>query len=313
MAASTVTPRAVPTSFVHQMIARHPVAAFLVLAYGLSWLIYIPPFLSTSGIGLLPVELSVLPFNLLATVFGLTLSAYLVTRVTGGREGVRALRCRYTHWRVGIGWHLLAIFALPLLSLLGASLWLGPGPLAAFAGQWDLLFSVFLVNALVNVVLINLWEEGAWMGFLLPRLQARWGPLASSALVGAAMALFHVPLIFIVGGVSDQRVSPDRYWFYIVFLFGLTPVVRVLMTWLWNSTRGSVIVVALFHGAYNTTNGEKFTPVFVPGDTLWVYGVYAALALIVVVLTRGRLAYRSESATEPVLASRPIEEAPSRA
>ena len=298
----TATEQPVPTSSVGRLIQRHPVAAFLALVYGISWPLYVPSFLSRSGIGLLPFDLNVQYFNILATVFGLTLSAYIVTRVTQGREGVRELRRRYTRWRVRIHWYLLALFALPIAALLGASLWLGTGPLETFADRWELLFTAFLPAALANVALVNLWEEGGWTGFLLPRLQQRWGPLVSSLLVGVAMALYHVPLIFIVGGVSDERVSPDRYWFYFVFLFVLTMPVRVLMTWLWNGTRGSVIIVALLHGAFNTTNGEKFTPKFVPNDPtngLWVYAVYIVLALLAIALTRGRLAYRADATRRP--------------
>ncbi len=55
-------------------------------------------------------------------------------------------------------------------------------------------------------------------------------------------------------------------------------------------------VVALLHGAFNTTTGQKFLPEFVRGDTLWVYGVYTVLALIVIALTRGRLAYTADDA-----------------
>ncbi len=209
--ARTTTTHPVPTSSVGRLIYRHPVAAFLGMVYGLSWIIYIPPFLSRSGIGLLPFELNVLLFNLIAAIFGITLSAYIVTRVTQGKEGVRELRRRYTHWRVGIHWYLLALFAPPLTALLGASLWLGTGPLAAFADRWHLLFTTFVPYALLNVVLINICEEGGWTGFLLPRLQERWGPLRASVLVAAAMGLFHTPLIFIVTGVSDTRVPPDRY------------------------------------------------------------------------------------------------------
>ncbi len=75
--------------------------------------------------------------------------------------------------------------------------------------------------------------------------------------------------------------------------------VRVLVTWLWNSTRGSVIIVALLHGAFNVTTGQKFLPEFVPGDTLWVYGVYTVLALIAVAVTKGRLAYKADDALRP--------------
>jgi hypothetical protein len=105
-----------------------------------------------------------------------------------------------------------------------------------------------------------------------------------------------VPLIFILGGVSDDPISPDCYGFYFVALFVFTIPVRVLFTWLWNSTRGSLIIVALAHGAFNVTTGQKFLPEFAPGDTLWVYGVYTVLALIVIAITRGRLAYKANDA-----------------
>jgi membrane protease YdiL (CAAX protease family) len=155
-----------------------------------------------------------------------------------------------------------------------------------------MLFTVILSETLLTFVLINLWEEGAWTGFLLPRLQERWSPLVSSVMVAVAWGLVHVPLTFIVGGLSDERIPPDRYWFYLAFLFGLSVPVRVLVTWFWNSTGGSVIIVGLLHAAWNVATGTKFTPEFVPGDALWVYGVYAVLALIVIALTRGRLVQR---------------------
>jgi uncharacterized protein len=313
MSALTATRQPVPTSSVGRLIQRHPVLAFLALVYGLTWVLFLPSFLSESGIGVLPVEIPIMPFLLLGNLFGVTLSAYIVTRVTGGREGVRELRRRYTHWRVGLHSYLLALFALPLAALLGASLWLGTAPLAAFADRWQFLFTAFLPAALLNVVLVNVWEEGGWTGFLLPRLQERWGPLRASVLVALAHGLYHVPLIPIIGGVSDARIPLERYWFYFVALFVFSPPVRVLVTWLWNRTRGSVLVVALLHAAWNTTSGAQFTPEFVPGDTLWVWGVYAALAVIVLALTRRRLAYGGAPAPRAVPAGRPSEESPSPA
>jgi uncharacterized protein len=297
MATITTTQPTSGSSF-KRFIIRHPLVAFLGLVYGISWLLFLPSFLSANGIGVLAFEIPVTPFLLLSVIFGLTLPVYIVTRVTRGREGVRELRRRYIHWRVGIHWYGLALFALPIADLLGASLWLGTPPLEAFARGWQLLFTVFLPEALVGAVLINLWEEGAWTGFLLPRLQERWGALRSSVLVAAAMGLFHMPLIFILGGVSDQPIPANRYWFYFVFLFIGTIPFRLLITWLWNSTRGSVIIVALFHGAFNVTTGQKFLPEFVPGSTLWVYGVYTVLALIVIAITRGRLAYKADDARQ---------------
>lgn len=288
---TVATAHSAPASSLNRFIVRHPVAAFLGMAYAISGLLFLPPLLSANGLGILPFAIPVAPFLLLSVIFGLSLPASIVTRATGGSEGTRDLMGRYTRWRVGIGWYLLALFGLPIADLIGASVWLGAAPLAALVSRWQLLFSVLLPDALVGVLLINLWEEGAWTGFLLPRLQQRWGALRSSAMVAAAMGLFHVPLIFILGGVSDAPISPDRYWFYFVFLFIGTIPFRVLVTWLWNSTRGSVLIVALLHGAFNVTTGQKLIPALVPGDTTWVYGVYAVLAVAILLLTRGQLAY----------------------
>jgi hypothetical protein len=161
MTARTLTTLPAPAaSPIKGFIIRHPMAAFLALVYGLTWLLFVPSFLSQDGIGILPVAIPVMPFLLLGNLVAVTFSAYIVTRLTQGREGVRALRRRYTHWRVGIGWYLVALFALPIADVLAASLWLGTAPLAAFAKGWSLLFSVFLPNALINVALVNLWEEG---------------------------------------------------------------------------------------------------------------------------------------------------------
>ena len=297
--ATITTTHPAPTSWLKQFVIHHPLVAFLGMVYSISWLLFLPSLLSANGIGVLPFAIPVTPFLLLSVIFGLTLPVYIVTQVTRGRQGVHELRRRYTHWQVGIGWYLLALFALPIADLLGASLWIGTGLLETFANRWELLFTVFLPEALVGAVIINLWEEGAWTGFLLPRLQERWGALTSSVMVAAAMGLFHLPLIFILGGVSDAPIPPDRYWFYFVFLFVGTIPFRLLITWLWNSTRSSVIIVALVHAAFNVTTGQKFLPEFVPGATLWVYGVYTVLALIVIGLSRGRLAYKADDALRP--------------
>jgi cell division protein FtsX len=72
--------------------------------------------------------------------------------------------------------------------------------------------------------------------------------------------------------------------------------------WLYNSSGRSVLVVALFHSAYNsaTSLGEqRFTGELIPGSTqsLIVFGVLVAVAVILKVFTGGRLAYELERVT----------------
>ena len=293
MQAPIATSHVTPTTGVADLVRRHPVAAFLVLTYAISWTFFLPPLLSETGLGLLPFALPPQPSLLLSVVLGIAFPAYLVTRIADGPAGVATLRRRYLRWRVGLHWYLLAIFGPAAAVVLGATLWLGGAPLRRLADDWGVLFTTYLPQAVLIAFLINLWEEGGWTGFLLPRLQERRGPLAASVLVTFAQALVHVPLLFIVGGVSDERIAAGDYWLYLAALFVLPIPVRVLWSGLWNGTRGSLLVVALCHAAYNATTSDAFTPEIVPGrDPIWVYAVYAALGLALVALTRGRLGYR---------------------
>ena len=87
------------TSSLEGMVASHPVAAFLVMVYVITWVIFLPAVLQGRGLLVLPVELSEgLAFNAvvsIATIFGVALPAFLVTAATGGKAGVRNLlgRC----------------------------------------------------------------------------------------------------------------------------------------------------------------------------------------------------------------------------
>jgi CAAX protease family protein len=71
---------------------------------------------------------------------------------------------------------------------------------------------------------------------------------------------------------------------------------RVLVIWLYNVTGRSVLIAGLFHSAFNMVTGQKIMPELVPGlDTgLLATAVIVVLAVVVAVLTRGRLGYESE-------------------
>jgi uncharacterized protein len=105
-----------------QWVTRHPILAYLILAYVVSWTIFLIPLLSKEGIGLLafdapPVQL----FILLVSMVGLAGSAFTVTAMVDGRAGVRTLAGRYLRWRVGVQWCLLAMFGLLAVALVGTS------------------------------------------------------------------------------------------------------------------------------------------------------------------------------------------------
>jgi membrane protease YdiL (CAAX protease family) len=276
------------SSSIRGVVARHPVAAFLVMGYTLAWTIQLAAF---------QLGLSLRLLSSLSMIFGLALAAFLVTAATGGKAGLRALLSRCFRWRVGIRWYLLALLGLLVGTLLLASAFLGLSPLRAPVEKWLLFFTMFVPEILIAFVLIQLWEEAAWTGFMQDTLQERHGPLLASLMVAPAFALGHLminlleqPLIFAFAFVAVQAVIG-------IFL-------RVAIMWLYNGAWRSVLIVALFHSAFNSATGSggmRYTGELISGpEAQWVpLAVLVVIAVVLAVLTRGRLGYESEGAADP--------------
>jgi membrane protease YdiL (CAAX protease family) len=87
-------------------------------------------------------------------------------------------------------------------------------------------------------------EEIAWRGFALPRLQSRYGALRASALLWMPWTLFHLPYFFTKGSMMQQMG-------FLTFASG-TLMVSVVFTWLFNNSKGSVLLCSLMHALLNT-------------------------------------------------------------
>ena len=183
-----------------------------------------------------------------------SLAGIVLVLVEGRKGGLRELLGRGLIWRVGIRWWAFAVFfmilpsvaALYLYNLLGGPPvdWSGLQPLYTLVPQF-----IFLTIA------AGVGEEFGWRGFLLPRLQTRHNALVSGLMVGVAWATWHVPLFFIKGTSQYEQglqggLLPAILG-YAVFVIAQS----VQFTWLFNNTRGSVLLAAVFHGASNTWGG----------------------------------------------------------
>ena len=277
------------------VVRRHPIGAFLAAAYLLAILIFAVPVLSDDGLGILPIELpGIAPFLLLIT-FALVGVAFGITAIADGPQGVRDLRRRAFRFRVSPVWYAAALFVLPGSALAVAVAMEGTRVLSAI-GEDPSLAVTWLTDIVVAFVLINLWEELAWSGFMLHRLQPRFGPLRATVLTTWAHAALHVPLLVVVGGVSDVRIPAEQYPIYLAALFLFPLGNRTVAAWLYNRSGHSVPVAGLTHASWNLAAGSALLPALVPGfDPVWSYAGFAAAAVVVIVLTRGRLGYRAAS------------------
>lgn len=96
-----------------------------------------------------------------------------------------------------------------------------------------------LVQTLISLLIINLWEETAWMGFVQARLQVRHGAMLAAVLTAPLFALEHLPLLFTPGQGTLLMLA--------VVLVLAVPM-RIACGWLYNRT-SSIFVVGLFTGA----------------------------------------------------------------
>jgi membrane protease YdiL (CAAX protease family) len=225
--------------------ARHPVGAFLAIALPLGWVVLGVPALAHHGVipgGDVPGEL----FALAATVLVLLPTAVWVVSVAEGRAGVRALFSRTFRWRFGVGWWIAALAALPAATVL-VGIALGRSLETADVGS-TLVQGVPLM--LLPVVLVNVWEETVWAGFVQTRLERRHGLLAGSALTAVAFAAIHLPLL-LWGEVTVSSVATG-----LGIVFGAALVFRLLVGVFLRAAAGSVLAVAVLHGAWNGSSGE---------------------------------------------------------
>ena len=283
-----------PASPQEGLLARYPLSFFFLLTYALTWLGWGPWFLSEAGLGLLPYdgrEFS-LYLNLLGLMLGPTLSAFIMTGATEGRDGIRRLLRRIVLWRVRLRWYLFVFLGIPAIMLLSTVVM--PGALASFD-------AVAVPSTLVLFVVAGLFflfaggpffEEIGWRGFALPRLQRLHGPLVGSLVLGILWALWHLPL-FLIPEWDTPHGSPLDVALYVVSVVALT----VILTWVFNNTKGSVLLAILAHGYINVSAISMYdlfpAPSVTGGTTNVVIGLGVA-ALVIVALTRGRLGYRQE-------------------
>jgi membrane protease YdiL (CAAX protease family) len=282
---------------------KRPIGAFLLFAVVVTIVAFGLPLLAENGIGLIAIDLpGVAPFVLVAAL-ALAGLAFLVTSAAEGRSGVRDLRRRVFHFRVNPLWYLLALLILPLAAVITATGVTGTNVVAEFISRQDLMAAV-AAEALIAFLLVNWWEEAAFTGFVLHRLQPRMGPVRASVVTTWVQALVHVPLVFVAGGVTEGRVAAGQVPFYLVALFILPIPVRLLITWLYNSAGYSIPVVGLFHAGLGVATGSLLLPEIASGfNQTWVYAGFAVVAAIVLAFTKGRLGYEPGRTADSLVSS----------
>ena len=169
----------------------------------------------------------------------------------------------------------------------------GIAPIEGLAANIASIPTVFVLGIFVLALLGNLWEETSWCGFVTARLQARYGPLepASSWLRSSGCTTSRCSSSSAASSDSPDRLPIAQLPLYATFLLIVfSGPMRILLTWIYNSTGHSIPVTALFHASINATGGAAILAMYFAGiDGVLLYAALAVFALVVIVATRGRL------------------------
>src|SRR5215218_4084686 len=245
------------------VVKRHPIVTFFILTYAISW-------------AFLPID------------------ALIVIPITQSWAGLKVLGLRMIRWRVRWYWYVAAL-GLPLavfLATAGLNVAAGASaPSLAFSSvtTFLMLFAVRLVNPADG----PLGEHPGWNGVALPGLQADRSPLLATMILAPLVAGWHLPLFFL----EEGGLQPP------ILVGGLVTTMAVTFwyAWLFNHTRGSVLMVVVAHSVEGLIQAQG-----------WIYmGVWLAVAIGLVVFDwkAWRAPAPAEATTQPSMPSRTAKEA----
>jgi len=102
-----------------------------------------------------------------------------------------------------------------------------------------------VVGWIIMILTFGLGEETGWRGFALPRLQNTRSASKATLMLIAIWLGWHLPVFFYKESFIEMGAFGAIGW-AVSLAFG-----AVVLTWLYNSAKGSILMVAIWHGTFN--------------------------------------------------------------
>ena len=205
---------------------------FLAITFGLTWGVASLLILFPEQIIAIFGEIGISnPLYILAVYSPAIAGIFLVWqkyRLEGLGRFFRRFTLSSTLW-----WWLFIILGIPSIMYIGAALTgtiSDPFPFY----PWHQVFPALLLALLLGPI-----EELGWRGLALPLLQQKYAPFWAGLIIGIIWAVWHLPAFLISG-------TPHSAWAFAPF-FGGVIAMSIIMTAIFNDSRGSLLMPFLMH------------------------------------------------------------------
>ncbi len=249
---------------------------YLLLAYGLTWLFWIPVALTQQDYQESPLLLVAVFLG----VFGPGIAGIVLTYREQGKEGGRDFWRRvFDFRRISLKWYTLILLLFPALHLISIAInaWLGGDP-----PKFEFIKEVLAIPAGIPII-VTLYllqaglEELGWRGYMLDRLQAIWKPLTASLVLGIFHAFWHLPMFWVVGTNQSRWLSIPDFTLFIAFVLASS----IYSTWCYNDNHRSTLAVILLHTVANLA----LDTFLLPGKGEYIFKTVTALTAVVIAIT----------------------------
>jgi CAAX protease family protein len=274
------------------------IACFIVLAFGISWTVWIVlgalgvPFRTRVSIGMFGPAIACVLVRLIGH------EGFSDAGLNPGPTGVRGIgRLYLAAYFVPLA---LLVAGLGLALLLGIQQWILPDFLQATHTSLA-NFMLLCLNDLTIYVLITMvftfGEELGWRGYLLPRLSPLGG-VKAAIIVGVIWGLWHAPLIFIDGYEYGESHALRAVLMFVPFCITLS----IILAWLRFRSR-SIWPGVLAHAVGNQAAPLAliaFVSIGNPylGAPTGLVGLFPSIVFAIWLITTGRLKPDLQQAVE---------------
>jgi len=252
---------------------------FLAISFGITWGIAVLLIFFYDQMVAIFGEMSMTNPVFILLVYSPGFAGVFLTWRHYGISGLRSFFKRLTLWQAPAAWWVFLILGIPLIVYSGAVIKgsiTEPFPFT----PWYQVFPAMAMALFLGPI-----EEFGWRGVAQPLLQRKFSPFWSGLILGCIWGIWHIPA-FLGSG------TPQSAWDFGPYFIGIVAI-AIILTPLFNTSRGSLLISALYHF-------QMMNPVF-PDAQPWDIYLFVLTAIIVVWLNRHEMFRFGSGVTEVLL------------